>query len=202
MGKRSSGQFERIERDHYPTPKKALMPLLPYLSDVDGFAEPFVGGGVLVSHLEAFGHECRFASDIEPGEEVFYTHDALVLDSLDVTEQHLVRCTTVISNPPWPKPREYGEPTLGIIRHLAAIRPTWLLLSADFKHNDYAAEVMAYCHKVVSIGRVKWIEGSKHQGVDNAAWYLFDRNAEFNGTVFFPRAAHRAVYAPEIEALV
>jgi hypothetical protein len=28
---------------------------------------------------------------------------------------------------------------------------------------------------IVSIGRVRWIEGSKNDGKDNCAWYLFDR---------------------------
>ena len=35
-------------------------------------------------------------------------------------------------------------------------------------------EYMPYCKKVVSIGRVKWIEGSKSTGMDNSCWYLFD----------------------------
>ena len=33
---------------------------------------------------------------------------------------------------------------------------------------------MTYCSKIVSVGRVKWIEGSKGVGKDNCAWYLFD----------------------------
>ena len=204
MGKRSDGQFKRIARDYYPTPEKAILPLLPFLSDVDGFAEPCVGDGHLARGLEKFGHECRWALDIEPGMNALadYSADWMPVEEITGEEMALWIVTHFITNPPWPGRSGNGEPTMQIIRHLAAIRPTWLLLSADFKHNDYAAEVMAYCHKVVSIGRVKWIEESKHQGVDNAAWYLFDRNAEFHGTFFHPRAGRRAVFAREIEALV
>lgn len=35
---------------------------------------------------------------------------------------------------------------------------------------------MKMCVKVVSVGRVKWIEDSKMTGKDNCAWYLFDEN--------------------------
>ena len=33
---------------------------------------------------------------------------------------------------------------------------------------------MPHCSDIVAIGRVKWIEGSKHTGKDNACWYMFD----------------------------
>ena len=33
---------------------------------------------------------------------------------------------------------------------------------------------MPHCSDIVTIGRVKWIEGSKHTGKDNHAWYKFD----------------------------
>jgi hypothetical protein len=53
MGKRSS--FERIPRDFYPTPLKAVLPLIPYLRGVRTFAEPCCADGALVRHLEGFG---------------------------------------------------------------------------------------------------------------------------------------------------
>ena len=37
-----------------------------------------------------------------------------------------------------------------------------------------AAPFMASCSDIVVIGRVKWIEGSKHTGKDNHAWYRLD----------------------------
>jgi hypothetical protein len=33
---------------------------------------------------------------------------------------------------------------------------------------------MPCCSDIVTIGRVKWIEGSKHTGKENHAWYRFD----------------------------
>jgi hypothetical protein len=45
---------------------------------------------------------------------------------------------------------------------------------------------MTYCARVVSVGRVKWIEGSKSVGKDNCAWYLFDANVD-TPTQFYGR---------------
>ena len=49
----------------------------------------------------------------------------------------------------------------------------------------FVADVGISGGRIVSVGRVKWIAGSKFTGKDNAAWYLFDRPknvpAEFYG---------------------
>ena len=37
-----------------------------------------------------------------------------------------------------------------------------------------AVPFLRHCSDIVTIGRVKWIEGSKHTGKDNHAWYRFD----------------------------
>ena len=47
MGKRSD--FKRRERDFYPTPREALLPLLPHIKGVRRFREPCAGAGDLVS---------------------------------------------------------------------------------------------------------------------------------------------------------
>jgi hypothetical protein len=201
MGKRSD--FARIERDHYPTPLPAVLPLSGFLDDVDGFAEVCVGNARLAEHLQGLGHACRFACDLSPGLEAQHLYAARTQDVMTVDELDLIDCSHIITNPPWPQPRQRGEPTLSIIHHLAGLRPTWLLLSADFKHNDYAAEVMSYCLAVVSVGRVKWIEDSEHDGKDNAAWYLFDRRSPSRGvTLFHARAPRTATFAPDLEALI
>ena len=56
-------------------------------------------------------------------------------------------------------------------------------------HTKQSAMYMTYCTKVVSVGRVKWIEGSKSVGKDNCAWYLFDSKHEgkINATEFYGR---------------
>ena len=59
MGKRSG--FARRERDAYPTPIEAVLPLIPHLRGVRAFAEPCAGDGELVRHLESFGLTCAYA---------------------------------------------------------------------------------------------------------------------------------------------
>jgi hypothetical protein len=57
--KRRSGALRRSRSDHkprpndfYPTPAKALAPLLPYLAGIKTFAEPCAGAGDLMVMLE------------------------------------------------------------------------------------------------------------------------------------------------------
>jgi hypothetical protein len=64
VGKRSD--FERRERDFYPTPYEAVLPLLPHLPERVRFIEPCAGDGRLVRHLERHGHHCIDAFDLEP----------------------------------------------------------------------------------------------------------------------------------------
>ena len=64
MGKRSD--FERKERDFYPTPYEAVVPLLPHLEKGTKFDEPCVGHGALYDHLESMGYYGTSASDIQP----------------------------------------------------------------------------------------------------------------------------------------
>ena len=65
MGKRSN--FERRPADFYPTPRAAVMPLIPHLRGIRSFAEPCAGDGALVRHLEEFGLRCVYAGDIRTG---------------------------------------------------------------------------------------------------------------------------------------
>jgi len=173
IGKRSN--FKRIERDYYPTPIKALQPLLPYLKDKTRFVEPCAGDGRLITHLEDEGHICVDAWDIKPQGPGIRTQDATTHRS-----RHEDYC--YITNPPW------GRPLLHkMIENLSDQAPTWFLFDADWMHTEQkivakkhgvmdATQLMKRCVKIVSVGRVKWIEGSKSVGKDNCAWYLFDVN--------------------------
>jgi hypothetical protein len=69
MGKRSN--FERIPRDLYPTPAKAVQPLIPYLraARIGSFAEPCCGNGDLVRHLEGYDLTCAYRGDIATGQD-------------------------------------------------------------------------------------------------------------------------------------
>ena len=60
-----------------------------------------------------------------------------------------------------------------MIEHFADFKPTWLLFDADWIHTKQSIPYLTMLKKVVSIGRVKWIEGTKSVGKDNCCWYLF-----------------------------
>jgi hypothetical protein len=74
----------------------------------------------------------------------------------------------VVTNPP--NTRELMH---RLIEHFQRIAPTWLLLDSDWASTRQAAPFLPHCSDIVAIGRVKWIEGSKHTGKDNYAWYRF-----------------------------
>lgn len=172
MGKRSN--FERRDRDFYPTPYEAVVPLLPHLTPSARFCEPCAGDGALVDHLTKHGFDCAEARDIEPRRDNIERKDALTTFAGNFT--------CFITNPPWD--RKILHP---LIEHLSDQHPTWLLFDADWMHTKQAAPYMARCLKIVSVGRVKWIPGSKMTGKDNCCWYLFDR-VDFSAPVFVGRA--------------
>ena len=154
MGKRSS--FEPIPRDFYPTPYAAVPPLVPHLRGVRSFAEPCCGGGALVRHLESFGLRCVYAGDIAT------CQDALALDTYGHAD-------AIITNPPYTRSLMHA-----LIWHFARILPTWLLLETDWASTKQAAPFMPSCSEIVSVGRLRWIEGTTMTGKQNFAWYLFD----------------------------
>ena len=165
MGKRSD--FERLPRDYYPTPLAAVEPLIPHLPYTFDYVEPCAGDGRLVQYIDQLtdGHgECLFACDIEPQSDRVRQGDAL---TLSLGGYGVVDCC--ITNPPWERKFLHE-----FIDHWIQVCPTWLLFDADWMHTKQSAVYMTYCSKVVSVGRVKWIEGSKSVGKDNCCWYLFD----------------------------
>lgn len=178
MGKRSD--YERVPRDYYPTPYSAVQPLLEHLPEREfDYVEPCAGDGRLVGHISELTDglgKCIFMSDIEPRAEGIYQNDAL---DLYFPENVVDLC---ITNPPWD--RSVLHP---FIWHWMEIAPTWLLFDADWMHTRQSATLMTYCSKVVSVGRVKWIEGSKNTGKDNCCWYLFDANGNDKPTEFYGR---------------
>ena len=166
MGKRSN--FERREADFYPTPRAAVVPLIPHLSGIKSFAEPCAGDGALVRHLVSFGLRCVYAGDIRTGQ------DALALD-------HYGAADAIITNSPHTR-----EAMHRLIEHFQRIAPTWLLIDYDWAATKQAAPFLPCCSDIVTIGRVKWIEGSKHTGKDNYAWCRFDIRHK-SGPVFHGR---------------
>lgn len=165
MGKRSG--FERRDRDAYPTPVEAIVPLLPFLPFETRFFEPCAGDGALIRHLEAAGHQCIGQMDI--GAEIA---------QVDRRPEYF------ISNPPWARPILHK-----IIFNLFRQAPTWLLIDANWMFTRQAAPWLQHCAAIVTVGRVKWIPDSPFTGKDDAAWFLFHRCASIDGTRFFGRSA-------------
>ena len=172
MGKRSD--FERVERDFYPTPMSAVLPLIPHLSLHDvGYVEPCCGDGALIRHLGKFGYGWSLASDIAPS---FY--GAIAVDALS---HCFAPGRTFITNPPWD--RKILHP---LIERLSDRGKTWLLFDADWCHTKQAIPYLPRLRKIVSVGRVKWIPDSKMTGKDNCAWHLFTAPST-EPTVFYGR---------------
>lgn len=174
MGKRSN--FDRVERDFYPTPREAVIPLIPHLQSISAFCEPCAGDGALIQHLEGMARlRCVEAYDIEP--------KVMGIKKLDVLAGDLPIGLPFITNPPWD--RKILHP---LIDRLAGIAPTRLFFDADWMHTKQSAPFMPWLCKIVSVGRVKWIPDSKMTGKDNCAWYLFDKNNS-SKTTFYGREA-------------
>src|SRR5436190_416829 len=112
MGKRSN--FPRRDRDAYPTPAAAVLPLVPWLRGIRRFAEPCSGNGDLAHHLESHGLRCTYAGDIATEQElaqhlevhglkrvyqgkIATGQDPLALGSYGDID-------AIISNPPWKRP--------------------------------------------------------------------------------------------------
>jgi hypothetical protein len=168
MGKRS--KFERKARDFYPTPYEAVPPLIPHLRGARLFAEPCCGDGALVRHLESFGLRCVYAGDIATGQ------DALALDQYGGAQ-------VIITNPPYTRALMHA-----LIEHFTRSLPTWLLLETDWACTKQAARFMPCCSDIVSIGRLRWIEGTTMTGKENFAWYRFDRR-HVAGPIFHAHGA-------------
>lgn len=177
MGKRSN--FPKRDRMWYPTPPEAVAPLVPYIPAGSTLWEPCAGDGRLGRYLAgACSPRDVFMSDIHPLSDDVAKGDAVDLPPPGVD--------LIVTNPPWqPRPVLHG-----ILDWLRLWAPTWLLLDADWSHTVGAGPHMRCCHKVVSVGRVKWIEGSTITGKENCAWYLFEREpAPHGGPIFFGRRA-------------
>jgi hypothetical protein len=164
VGKRS--EFTKRPQDKYFTPYAGVVPLLPYLPEGTAFAEPCAGDGRLIKHLRKHGHYCSFSCDLEPNDE-----NIPILNALELVDEHLRFADMIITNPPWSRPILHS-----LIEYLPTLKPTWLLFDADWMHTRQSGHLIKGCEKIVSIGRLKWIEGSPSVGKDNCCWYYFPGN--------------------------
>ena len=164
MGKRDGNKFERVDKDYYATIDPSCM-VEPFVSRVRGmkYAEPCYGEG----HLEDLLMDvatCVWRSDIRPTVGSSMVKDATTLNIDDLQEADVV-----VSNPPyqWPMLKP-------LLDHLPNIKPTWLLLPADYMHNIRMGPYMEKCTTVIAIGRMYWLP-NKVKGVSNMCWYRFSK---------------------------
>ena len=180
MGKRSN--FPRKERDYYPTPEEAAIPLVRFLPNNLTFAEPCAGDGRLVKHLEELvpNARCTYKADIEPDRT--FDNGIEKKDAFHLTADDVKDSEYIITNPPWD--RKILHP---LIYHFVSLKPVWLIFDADWIHTKQSSDIVKqYLTKVVSVGRVKWQEGTKMTGKDNVCWYLFYKN-KTEPTIFIGR---------------
>jgi hypothetical protein len=175
MGKRS--EFERIPADRYPTPRPAVLPLVPHICGIREYAEPCDGGDdddgrALIRHLREFDLTCVYAGDIRTGQDA----RALTAENCDGAP--------IITNPPHTRPLMHE-----LIEHFQRVAPfCWLLIDYDWAATKQATPFLPHCSDIVVIGRVKWMPGSKFTGKDNFAWYRFAADHE-GGTILHARGA-------------
>lgn len=162
MGKRSD--YEREKLDYYPTPHGAVIPLLPHLPPSIRFVEPCAGAGILIQHLQQHGHKCVSAFDVHPRADGIRRHDASFMEKADLNGADFI-----ITNPPWDRHALHQ-----IIERSVFLCPAWFLFDSDWMHTRQAIPYLRHCSMIVSVGRVKWIEGTNNSGMDNCCWYKFD----------------------------
>lgn len=189
MGKRS--EFEKRDRDYYPTPKSAVEPLIPFLPEYFTYVEPCAGDGRLVRHIAELmdgNVECHGAYDIELPDDT-PQWDVKIKDAFSLTHSDMPFAEYIITNPPWSRDKKSGYLLHRMIEHFAKLRPTWLLFDTDWLHTKQAAPLIEeYLLSVVSVGRVSWLENGT-SGKDNVAWYLFEEGARktLERPEFWPR---------------
>jgi len=178
MSKRAP-QFKRRERDVYPTPPDAVLPLKPFAESglLGGdFYEPCADVGVLAGYVrQHLGLTCTGMSDIES------VHPAVrKINALDLTHADIRGADCLITNPPWDRSVMHA-----IINRLKWLAPTWLLIESDWLFTKQAAPFIPDATHIVTIGRLKWIPDSPYTGKDNCCWVRFVAGHE-EGPKFYP----------------
>ena len=165
MGKRSN--FERVERDFYPTPREAVDSLINHLPLHFTYAEPCAGDFALIGHIA--DETGSYNAEGDPYAECSYANDIILgADALNLTEKDVTDCDFIITNPPWT--RNILHP---LIDHFRLLRPTWLLIDGGWMFTKQAVPYLRYCSDIAVIGRLKWIPGSPYASKDDCCWYKF-----------------------------
>src|SRR5262245_50987245 len=120
VGRRSS--FQRRDRDLYPTPVDAVLPLLAHLPDRFTFAEPCAGDGRLVWHLEILSGGVVFL-------DVGYSADRSTDHGAGRHGTKRQRPWRRGVDPPWSRPILHP-----LVEHLPDLAPIWLLFDAGWAY--------------------------------------------------------------------
>ena len=124
------------------------------------FDEPCAGDGAILRGLAPFGIICGAAHDMTPRAEGIVPGDATRLP---------LSGRPIITNPP------YGWPLLKpLLDHWVGRAECWLLLPWDMPCNVRMSPYAAHIDRILPLGRVKWIVGSKSTGMENSGWFHFD----------------------------
>lgn len=179
MGKRSN--FDKVPKDFYgTTDPKAVPPKLVEFIRGKSYAEPCYGNGDLEDLLMDVA-TCKWRSDIRET-----VGSSKVVDAMCLSKEDIAGCDYIITNPPFSR-----DVLLPLIDHFVSMKPTWLLLPADYMHNVYFGDYMQRCRRVISVGRLKWFKDSKHTSTDNFAWYFWVKGATTDTrTEFYGRYLH------------
>jgi len=172
MTKRAAGKFKVVPNEYYPTPDKAIDPLIPHLrrEGVKTFVEPCYGKGHIVDYLESQGFKCVRKGDIEEGE-----------DARDWKRADFVGADVSITNTPWS-----NDLMQEIMLRQASFLPSWFLVYSDWIFTKQSAAIMqGCCTDIVPIGRVKWIAGSESVGFDNCCWVRMHMKKSMTQPVIF-----------------
>src|SRR4029453_15036741 len=100
----------------------------------------------LVRQLQEAGKHCLSATDIKTGT------DARSIDNFGMAQ-------AIITNPPWS--RDILHELIGAFRRSPE---TWVLVDSEWMHNVSSAPYLYSCSHIISVGRLKWEEGSDHSG--------------------------------------
>ena len=180
LGTAMGTQRQRKRSDFYPTiDRRAIPPLLAAMfatSDhipcsITHYVEPCAGAADLINLLQRMQPQlhCAFALEMDPQDEGLRNRWPIARgNALTLTEPDLASVHLFITNPPWD--RALLHP---LIRHLASLRPTWLLFDASWVFTKQAAPFQRILTDVAAVGRLKFFEGSRYDPPDDCAWYRF-----------------------------
>ena len=174
-------KYESQPRDFFrSTDPRTVLPLVPFIKGAT-YAEPCAGAMDLITLLEPYA-KCNWSSDIEPQHQ-----SVLQKNALSVTKEDVKDCDYFVTNSPfsWCMLQP-------LLKYLPTLKPTWLLLPADFMHNRQSIPYMEKCEYVVSVGRLFFHKAGESldikykRGTANNCWYKFvdyDTNTAFKGRI-------------------